>query len=1719
MEKEKYLQIFNYLLKFSNLRNKPTRHVNNYESVIWFVDMPHDDTLKTVLDEDYNLEDEYFIEIEKPIEPIKPSFASPPVSIRNWIDYETLVDYENGPQLKPEIFYEGQTQGIEDYPEVKERFIRYTEGKWIDDLIAYQEEDTEYQKEHERYKELQAVYSKLFKMYNKVHQFAEEYELIIGIGLLSFLTGNSLPVQRHVLVQKLDIEFIKSTIRITPNIDNLPMFETDFLVDLQLFNNNNLKEVEKEAISQIEKNDITRILGNTDIIDTMRFFAERISSDSEYISAYGRSTQFSKKPITSWVPAIILRKRNTQPYTHLYENIIESISNENVSSIPIMDEIVGVRKEYNDIIGDGVFNEISYVEDQTIYFPKPFNDEQIRIVHSVRNSDKVLVQGPPGTGKSHTISNLICNILANGKKVLITAYTKRALDVIKGQLPEEVRKLAVSFLSGDASSIDELKGSINSISSEISVADLQDYRDKIKALENELNETRKRIAANTNELNYKKDESLRYYEISKKYSGRLIEIAEQLDKESKIFDWYKDDFCEIENVKVLSKIESFLNENEFFSSIDKNELIGKLPKEEILPSVDKIIKLTELKKSIENQKDGAIENLKGCNIEDLVKSFKLLKENYLSIKSIGQEIKAEIATQYQVDKGKELNDKAINASAIVAKLDDIDLKTLDRDVEIKYPPTSSLKQLKNDAKVLLKYVRDGNSLSGFGFKLKKGILPKEIKEKFYLIKAIKINSSDCDTEEELELLIQDIEITQDFQELEDILGFSFKEANYYRKLEACKKAISDIESCTHVLDITEEFRDNLNRILRIQVNSFSIENLEEVDKILSFNQIAEEYDKLKLEIEVAKERLSSTSLNRIAKELCEAIDGYEIDSYDRNLNELSNLYQKYDRYQKFQILKNELKEYIPETIETIELEESSALSYNDLWNAINYKYTKEFSGMYDLKTGKELVDSLDIDEKREKELLSELASKKAWEAILTKLSSNKDLRKHLEAWGLAVSKIGKSRTSQRSIKFRKEAKAQMEHCKDAVPCWIMPLYKVAETIKPEKGMFDYVIVDEASQLGPDAIFLLFIAKKIIIVGDDKQTSPEYVGVDQDIMIPYIKEYLKDIPFANFYDTTFSFFDHAKMFCSGDKIVLREHFRCMPEIIEFSNKHFYEPEGIGLFPLKQYPENRLEPLMHKYCNEGSVEGKGNIIHNRPEAEMLVKIIIQLDKDSRYSGKTFGVIVLQGTAQAGLIESLLTEQLGTDKMKKRNIVCGNSSSFQGDERDIIFLSLITALNHSRRALTSPEDQRRFNVAMSRAKEQVWLFHSVGFEHLNNNNKEDLRFKVLNHFINFDAPKVGTNDLIKIPDNRALGNQPKPFESWFEVDVYNDIVRKGYKVQTQYKIAKGKYRIDLAVVLQNGTKIGVECDGDKWHGIENFEHDMTRQRDLERVGWQIFRVKGYEYYSNRVKALEKLWELLDRNQIIVSPTIDEEEITQKEEVENPEPAKEDTIFREEIDTIEDEEVIETPIEEKEEAKAGINKRLSHLLSGNSAISGSIPQNKTEEKPVRFFNLFSSGIYIMTDDNPLDAEFVVPIYDSQRKGFLLQCYDNGHVNKVNVITLQSKRLNKEYKNGLNRGAKLIHVSVIENDKLIGLYYRANGSKRFKAHLTSDITSREQLHLQGYKVLYGDFRSLSYKILPLEIHNDIDRLVFSSFTATGKPFENEYYKKEWKVLRKFEIK
>ena len=106
-----------------------------------------------------------------------------------------------------------------------------------------------------------------------------------------------------------------------------------------------------------------------------------------------------------------------------------------------------------------------------LYYPKPFNDEQVRIIQLLDISDGVVVQGPPGTGKTHTIANVICHYLAEGKRVLVTSMKDPALAVLQEQLPAEIRPLAISLLTSEQEGMRQFEHAIHKIASEVQSLD------------------------------------------------------------------------------------------------------------------------------------------------------------------------------------------------------------------------------------------------------------------------------------------------------------------------------------------------------------------------------------------------------------------------------------------------------------------------------------------------------------------------------------------------------------------------------------------------------------------------------------------------------------------------------------------------------------------------------------------------------------------------------------------------------------------------------------------------------------------------------------------------------------------------------------------------------------------------------------------------------------------------------------------------------------------------------------------------------------------------------------------------------------------------------------------------------------------------------------------------------------------------------------------------
>ncbi len=297
---------------------------------------------------------------------------------------------------------------------------------------------------------------------------------------------------------------------------------------------------------------------------------------------------------------------------------------------------------------------------------------------------------------------------------------------------------------------------------------------------------------------------------------------------------------------------------------------------------------------------------------------------------------------------------------------------------------------------------------------------------------------------------------------------------------------------------------------------------------------------------------------------------------------------------------------------------------------------------------------------------------------------------------------------------------------EAVPVWIMPISMVAETFDPRATRFDLVIVDEASQADLNALIPLYMARQVVIVGDHEQVTPLGVGKEQVVLENLRKTMLHGFPNAHLFDAMSSVYDIGRQ-AFGDAVRLVEHFRSVPEIIGFSNQLSYEGK---IRPLRASSSTQVKPACVAYKVDGKREGDVN----PREAEAIVSMIKAMTQHPAYAGKTIGVISMVKEDQALLIQSLLHKRIDSVELDRRRILAGISAEFQGDERDIMFLSLVDSSPGTISTLRTLREgafelvKKRYNVAASRARDQLWVVHS--FDADRDLKPDDLRFQLLQH-----------------------------------------------------------------------------------------------------------------------------------------------------------------------------------------------------------------------------------------------------------------------------------------------------------------------------------------------------------------------------------------------------
>ncbi len=1487
--KDRAIGLFQFLKEIVQIRSVVTRDLSEFIDVLWLHELPQQDGCYCAgWPQHQNADDNVWVEIKKQS---LPKIPQPPESCAPWIHKESFQDPDGEPllletilnpkwqprdnsqsDLLPIFNSEDEAEqvvqflSIQDFPEIKSDWQVYVSGKW-----------KPWAEEYKRRKAVQDIYSRLFSMYQQQKTLGESYEVVLGLGLLFWKTPKEQRVARHIISAQITLDFNpnQGTICVRPSIDGARLqFEQEMLepderpllnVYLQL--EDRLKEISNE------------VWHNEVMQSVLRSWVQALHSDGIYSEQWDEKREFGKAPKVSFSPALILRKRSTRGYIRFIEEILKQIANENRDVSPSVRMYLEIGESLQSQVNRSVYDNPDepeekspddYVlQDHEVYFPLPTNGEQREIIQRLGNHLGVLVQGPPGTGKSHTIANLICHLLASGKRVLVTSQTPRALKVLMGKLPPKIRPLCVNLLGRGIADVQSMESSVGEINSRYNTWNENQSKSMAKKLETQLYETKKRLQEVEYRMRELRETEVRKYSVADgAYQGTAQQIALRIATDEARLGWIQDDIqadssqpCSIEEFARYLQLKRALSEQEV-REIKKM----RIPSQDI-PATDTFVELirnhekaTQKVNAVNNQLDivHLIGTLRKLDRNKREKAVNLLNKFRVAKREVVKRPLPwlpEAVAQILGEQDQTLKELETYTRTLIEGLKD--KAQIADDTNVKWPTGTDLVKLKADAEDLCGHLRKGGKLGWFVFRA------RVVKRGHYITKQIFVDGRPCERIELLGKLINHIEVETAICKLaeawktkiEPPAGTFFHRVAVYS--ENCN-ALAALKALEEIAKEVNEMMQQLEGVVPPRLNDEP-----EVDALFTALESVRANDELK-EIDNELERIlkkitrvcSSSDHHPVMDRLLEGLTNRNWNVWGEAHNALQEIEKKQREYETLLPLEEKLRLVIPNTLNDLiksihESQWDDKISlFDSAWKwARADAWLNDYSAQHDEY---ELQNDHKYQQKKLAQLKEDLAAEKAWMHCFSRMTEPQRL--HLMAWSVAIKKLGKG-TGKYAEKYRRDAEANLQECQTAIPAWIMPLYRVVDTVKPQEGIFDVVIVDEASQCGSEALLLQYIAKQCIIVGDDEQIAPEAVGVERNQVHLLIERFLKDVPIKESFDVENSLFTHAKIRYKN-KIFLKEHFRCVPEIIQFSNNLCYAPHGASLIPLRQYPPDRLEPIKTVHVRSGFREGSGQDVINKPEAEELIKAVVACHKDKKYHKKTFGIISLQGHAQSKYIEKRLVEDLGPEVIEERGILCGEPYDFQGDERDVMFISMVAATNERIGTLTKETDKRRFNVAASRAADQVWLFHSVTLEDLN---PIDLRYQLLNYYLNPQVQPVLLEgiDLEFLRKSNRNRNPPEPFDSWFEVDMYLKLTERGYRAIPQFRVAG--YKIDLVVEGMRG-RLAVECDGDEWHGPEMYDQDMARQRILERATWTFWRVRGSSFYRDPDQALEPLWQKLE-------------------------------------------------------------------------------------------------------------------------------------------------------------------------------------------------------------------------------------------------------------------
>ena len=1308
-------------------------------------------------------------------------------------------------------------------------------------------------------KRVMEIYTACWEARQLLQTDPEQYEYFLGLAI--FESGSAASaVERPLVTIPAEISLDPNQARIEIKYDDLDIrVETDMLPQANLPNQSEADKL-KEALENMDELFDSSAL--TKPINAFVLSMPKTSGQGKWITSPSLPSDNQADELTvTFAPMVGIRKRTFRARVDLLEGLAEQ-----GSFTTAMESLVTINEAQRATLPHGA--EIEDRFHPELLLPQASSRAQRQIALSMERNPLTVVFGPPGTGKTYTIANLVGHLLAQGKRVLITAEKEEALHEVRGKIIDDLQDLVVPILRGTARDKKRLSQSIKRISAVKQESTIPDREKLVEDLTSELESLRSRRIELLNDLtqDWDAEKSLRF-DVAP-YVGDLETVASAVERDRPLYEWFKD--CP-------ASVELSISDEELellFHLVDPEEqaaegLGRELPDLEAFLSLAKsdhlAAELTDAREKLGELNEYRHREAVATAPNDLDTNSEIanvITEAAEWVRSIEESNKYHLLDLLAAasDGTLEIWRRRIGRSSkALAKVDSALNELADHNVD---SGGISAAVINGASTVLVEEIKPGKTL-------RKWPRSKQVKEAEENLKGVTVDGSVIDTREEAVLAYTYAQVRLTHEKLLEEWGKYSDDLETSSSTQAAVIARILHDDVEGALETIDRIASALAKVQGAGVklaDGWSAVDLYADAQAVRWAAAQTRQEAAQRHIKL--DRLRAIDLKEDTEQITAALKPLDEQADSSAWHALVERFKRVHylqlRAQNARAVLERLKVVVPLYAADLETDpEAAVLHLENLRAAMRWGYTV---GAVEIDVTREtILKELDEVEATFQRKVRDLVTADAWLRVHEQLQRKPDLGRALRQFADAQGKIPKTVTAKSYRSKLKAVERALKACLDAVPAWVMSLDQAAETFGKSTISgdlpFDVVIVDEASQSPLTSAFVLQMADKVTIVGDPYQTSPpSFTAYDlqekarKQISDPHLGDRL--MPGNSLWDVAA---------VAVDRVSLTEHFRCPPEIIGWAQESVYHDlAGVELEILTGTKSSRPKPIVGIAATGGGSEG--------PQVQGLVDDLAQMLNEAPDWMQSVGIIARKPD-HVRKIRQAVYDQLA-DLVEKYQIRVGGPYEFQGAQRDLIYLAMSDMVlepgkTHGTRSFDSTT-LNQMNVATSRARQQMRVFYSCGPQGYK---PGDVRRDYLDYALKQDqlweqriapgVPEPVSDDVIC-----------EPFDSLSEQRLFNELVGRGYMLKPQIPapVDGHKYRLDFVVYGQVG-QVAVEYDGPHHDTAEQYLADRERQHDLERCGWTVLRVHHSDFNTSRRSAVDRLVKSLAEEGIV--PVADWEQL----------------------------------------------------------------------------------------------------------------------------------------------------------------------------------------------------------------------------------------------------